>query len=124
MGKRILIAEDEPNIATSLTFLLERAGYDVSVSPDGPATLDAIFSELPDALLLDLMLPGMDGYEILRRIRGDARSASLPVMVLTAKGQTEDRAIAESLGANLFVTKPFANADILNAVKSLTEGTC
>ena len=123
MGKRVLIAEDEPNIATSLTFLLERAGYQVTLSSDGNAALEAVLSDAPDAVLLDLMLPGIDGYEILRRVRNDPRFADLPIMVLSAKGQVEDRETALRLGANLYVTKPFANAELLEAVKGLVGDT-
>ncbi len=122
MGKRLLVAEDEPNIATSLTFLLEREGYEVTVASDGNAAIEAVLANLPDALLLDLMLPGIDGYEILRRVRSDPKSADLPIMVLSAKGQAEDRARALSLGANLYLTKPFANAELLEAVDGLTGG--
>ncbi|MEM7058359.1 MAG: response regulator [Pseudomonadota bacterium] len=119
MGKRVLIAEDEPNIATSLAFLLERAGYQVSIASNGAEALDAIDANTPDALLLDLMLPAVDGYEVLRRVRGNPKSADLPVLVLTAKGQKEDRETAEQSGANAFVTKPFANAELLDAVDRL-----
>lgn len=122
MGKRVLVAEDEPNIATSLTFLLERAGYKVSVVTDGNAALDTVLADTPDALVLDLMLPGIDGYEVLRRVRSEPACADLPVMVLSAKGQAEDRQIALDLGANIYVTKPFSNAELLETVETLTGG--
>lgn len=122
MAKRVLLAEDEPNIVESLTFLLERAGFDVVVEADGRHALETIVSNTPDVLILDVMLPEMDGYEILRRLRADHRSEALPVLMLTAKGQREDRETAMNCGADLFMTKPFANSEIVEAVQRLAAG--
>lgn len=121
MPKRVLIAEDEPNIAESLTFLLERAGFDVAVAPDGKRALDTVRDALPDVLVLDVMLPELDGYEILRRLRAGEETATLPVLMLTAKGQPQDRETALACGADIFMTKPFANSEIVAAVESLAE---
>jgi len=101
MGKRVLLAEDEPNIIESLTFLLDRAGYHVSVETDGRKALDRALADVPDVMILDVMLPEMDGYEILRRLRDDQRTGRLPVLMLTAKGQREDRETAFQCGADL-----------------------
>ena len=122
MAKRVLLAEDEPNIVESLTFMLERAGFEVAVESDGRRALDAARTETPDVLVLDVMLPEMDGFEILRQLRSDQRGASLPILMLTAKGQREDREMALKCGADLFITKPFANAEIVSAVKKLSDG--
>ena len=119
MIKRVLLAEDEPNIVEPLTFLLERAGFDVAVETDGRKALNAALADTPDVMILDVMLPELDGYEVLRRLRADRRAETLPVLVLTAKGQREDREIALDCGADLFITKPFANADIVKAVEQL-----
>ena len=119
MPHRILVAEDEPNIAKSLVFLLERAGFEAAVEGDGDKVADTVWTQKPDALLLDVMLPGRDGYEILRLLRADARTAKLPVMILTAKGQQEDRRMAMDAGATEFVTKPFSNADVIEGVKRM-----
>ncbi len=119
MAKRVLLAEDEPNIVESLTFLLERAGFEVGVESDGRQALDSVLSDTPDVLVLDVMLPELDGYEILRRLRADARSKSLPVLMLTAKSQREDRITALECGADMFITKPFANAELVAAVEKL-----
>ena len=119
MGKRVLVAEDEPNIVESLAFLLERAGFEVSVKTDGRQALAAAIENPPDVLVLDVMLPELDGYEVLRQLRADQRSHSLPVLMLTAKGQREDRETALDCGADIFMTKPFANADIVAAVEQL-----
>jgi len=119
MTTRVLLAEDEPNISTSLTFLLERAGHEVKVETDGNKTLETALSGWPAILVLDVMLPSLDGYEILRRLRDDLRTKNLPVIMLTAKGQREDRETAMKCGANLFITKPFSNAEIVDAIKDL-----
>ena len=122
MAKRVLLAEDEPNIVESLTFLLERAGFHVAVRTDGRQALDAALAETPDLLILDVMLPELSGYEVLRHLRADRRGQSLPVLMLTAKGQRADRETALECGANLFITKPFSNAEIIASVKQLLEG--
>ena len=105
---------------TQLSFLLQRAGYAVDMVADGEAALDAALSAPPDAVVLDIMLPGMDGYAVLRALRADARTTRLPVLVLTAKGQSADREVAEAAGADRFVLKPFANAELIAAVQELT----
>jgi DNA-binding response OmpR family regulator len=122
MGKRILLAEDEPNIVESLTFLLERAGFDVATEMNGQVALDAALADPPDLIILDVMLPGLDGIEILRRLRADARTRTMPVLILTAKGQRENRETALESGANLFITKPFSNSEVIAAVTRLAHG--
>lgn len=122
MAKRVLLAEDEANIAESIAFLLERAGFEVTVENDGRRALDSVMADVPDVLVLDVMLPGLDGYEILRTLRSDRRGESLPVLMLTAKGQREDREMALKCGADLFMTKPFSNAEIVSAVRTLADG--
>ena len=119
MAKRVLIAEDEPNIVESLSFLLERAGFEVLVESDGREALQAARANVPDVLILDVMLPGLDGYEILRQLKSDDNTSALPVLMLTAKGQREDRETALKCGADLFITKPFSNAEIVEAVQNL-----
>lgn len=122
IGNRVLLAEDEPNIVESLTFLLERAGFEVSCEMNGQLALDAVLADPPDVMILDVMLPGLDGLEVLRRLRADVRSEHLPVMILTAKGQREDRERALSSGASMFITKPFSNAEVVAAVTALAGG--
>jgi DNA-binding response OmpR family regulator len=119
MKKRILLVEDEPNIVVSLTFLLERAGFDVATETNGQKALETILEDPPDTLVLDVMLPGLDGFEILRRVRADQRVEKLPVLMLTAKGQREDRKNALEFGADKFITKPFSNAEIVEVVQDL-----
>lgn len=122
MAKRVLLAEDEPNIVESLTFLMERAGFDISAESDGRVALEEALSNPPDILILDVMLPELDGYEILRQLRADRRTERLPILMLTAKGQREDRETALECGADLFITKPFSNSEIVAAVELLAAG--
>ncbi len=122
MSKRVLLAEDELNIVESLSYLLERTGYSIAVETDGRKALETALRDTPDVLILDVMLPGLDSYEILRRLRADSRTVALPILILTAKGQAEDRQTAFALGADLFITKPFSNSDITDAVKQLSSG--
>ncbi len=121
MTKTVLLAEDEPNIVESLTFLLERAGFQISVASDGRQALESALELQPAVLVLDLMLPELDGYEVLRRLRADPKGENLPVLMLTAKGQRIDRETALECGADLFMTKPFANAEITAAVTRLAS---
>jgi len=115
----ILIAEDEPSILESLDFILRRAGWSISSVTDGDAVIDGVRRLKPRMLVLDVMLPKRSGFDILKHLRADADTENLPVLILTAKGQQQDRRIAEELGANGFVTKPYSNAEVVGAVRSL-----
>lgn len=115
----ILIAEDEPSILESLDFILKRAGWSTESVTDGEAVLAALKRARPRVVVLDVMLPKRSGFEVLKHIRADAETHDLPVLILTAKGQVQDRRTAEELGANSFVTKPYANADVVSAVRHL-----
>ena len=119
MAVDILIAEDEPSILESLDFILRRAGWTISAVTDGDAALEAVRRLKPRVLVLDVMLPKRSGFEVLKQIRADAETHALPVLILTAKGQQQDRRIAEEFGADVFVTKPYANADVVGAVRQL-----
>ena len=119
---RILIVEDEPNIVESLSFILGRAGFEVDTISDGAEALERLRRQSFSALVLDIMLPGMNGLDVLKAIRSDNALSSLPVMVLTAKGQASDRRAAEAIGADAFVTKPFSNAEVVDHVTRLASG--
>ena len=119
MPKRVLVVEDEANIVESLSFLLRQAGFEVSVANDGPVALQMMSDVVPDLVLLDLMLPTMTGYEVLEKLRAAEATSTVPVIVLTAKGQDEVRTASLANGANLFVTKPYGNDEVLAAVRSL-----
>ena len=115
---RVLLIEDEPNIATAIAFLLQRDGWRVSTHCDGASAMDAVARHVPDVVVLDVMLPGKSGFDILGAIRGGERP-DLPVLMLTAKGQRQDRERAEALGVSRFMTKPFSNRDLVEAVRAL-----
>lgn len=115
----VLIVEDEPVIAEALVYLLQREGLEVSVRGDGEAALAALRERPPDLVILDIMLPGISGMEVLETVRADPVLRGLPVLMLTAKGQRKDRAAAEEAGASLFITKPFSNAELVAHVKDL-----
>ena len=119
-GARILIVEDEPHLSESLSFILRRAGFEVEAVADGAEALDRVRHRTFAALELDIMLPGLNGLDVLKAIRSDRHLARLPVMVLTAKGQANDRRMAEAVGASIFVTKPFSNAEVVEHVRRLT----
>jgi DNA-binding response OmpR family regulator len=116
---RVLLIEDEPNIAEALRFILRRDGWEVGVHADGATALAAVLRQRPDVVILDLMLPGASGLDILMGIRADPGTADLPVLMLTAKGQDRDRAAAEAAGVTRFMTKPFANAEIVAALRAM-----
>lgn len=103
----------------SLEFILRRAGWSISSVVDGEAALDAVRRLQPRIVVLDVMLPKRSGFDVLKQIRANAETSGLPVLILTAKGQQQDRRIAEELGADGFVTKPYANAEVVEAVRSI-----
>jgi DNA-binding response OmpR family regulator len=118
----VLIAEDEPSILESLDFILRRAGWSIASVIDGDAVMSTLRRTPPKMLVLDVMLPKRSGFDILKQIRADDVLHDLPVLILTAKGQAKDRRTAEELGANGFVTKPYANAEVLDEVRRLIGG--
>ena len=122
MPKRILIADDEPNIVISLEFLMTQAGFEVESVGNGEAALDAIRRNPPDVLLLDVMLPGRDGFEVCQTIRQNPSYAGLKIVMLTAKGRDTEVTKGLALGADAYVTKPFATRDLLATVKNLAGG--
>lgn len=119
MGKHVLLIEDEPNIIEAISFLLRQDGWKVSTHSDGSGAVDAVLGAAPDVLILDVMLPGRSGFDVLQDLRTNDQTRSLPILMLTAKGQARDREAALSLGASHFMTKPFSNRDMLAAVREL-----
>ena len=119
MAQTVLLIEDEPNIAEAIRFVLSRDGWTVSVLSDGTTALAEVARLQPDLVILDLMLPGMSGLEIVGLLRADPATQRLPVMMLTAKGLGRDREAAERAGVSLFMTKPFANADVVAQARAL-----
>ncbi len=119
---KVLIAEDDANIVESLSFVLGQQGFAVSAALDGDDVLRRLQRDPPDVMVLDLMLPKRSGFEVLKAIKSDPALRDLPVMVLTAKGQPHDRRLAEEIGVEAFMTKPFSNTDVVDAVRRLARG--
>ena len=119
LAKTVLLIEDEPNIIEAIRFILSRDGWHVHVHSEGTRALDRIKSVQPQLVILDVMLPGRSGFDILRDLRAEPSTAAVPVLMLTARGQTKDRDLAMKLGANHFMTKPFANDEVLAQVRIL-----
>ena len=118
-GRRVLLVEDEPNITEAIRFLLSREGWQVEAHADGASAMEEISRLTPDLLILDMMLPGRSGMEILRDLRSRPEFMALPVLMLTARGQTRDRELAEKAGVSRFMTKPFSNTEVVTAVRDL-----
>ncbi len=121
MGKRVLLIEDEPNIIEAISFILSRDGWTVHTHEDGTTAMDKVNALPPHLIILDVMLPGRSGFDILRDLRANEPTRAIPVMMLTARGQAKDRELAARLGANHFMTKPFSNTEVRDHVRSLME---
>jgi DNA-binding response OmpR family regulator len=119
MARRVLLIEDEPNIIEAISFILSRDGFTVHTHENGESAMDKVRAQRPDMIILDVMLPGKSGFDILRELRADPVTSNLPVLMLTARGQAKDRELAIRLGADVFMTKPFSNAEICAQVRAL-----
>jgi DNA-binding response OmpR family regulator len=119
MSKSVLLVEDEPNIIEAISFLLERDGWTVRIHSQGTDAIEAVERVSPDVVILDVMLPGRSGFDILRDLRNEDATRALPILMLTARGQTKDRELAESYGVSHFMTKPFSNEEMLRKVREL-----
>jgi DNA-binding response OmpR family regulator len=122
MAHKILIADDEPNIVVSLEFLMKREGYAVRVVGNGDDALAEVASFMPDLVLLDIMLPRRSGFEVCQQIRADPRFRDVKIVMLTAKGRDTEMQKGLALGANTYITKPFATKELVARVKELLEG--
>jgi len=119
--KSILLIEDEQNILEALSFILRRAGWNVYTHSNGNDANEVINSLKPAVVVLDIMLPGKSGFDVLRDLRSSEVDQKTPVMILTARGQEKDRDAAKILGADLFMTKPFVNSEVLSALEGLFD---
>lgn len=119
MGKDVLIVDDEPNIVISLQFLMQQAGFVVRLAADGVAALTLIAERPPDLVLLDIMLPRLDGWEVCRRIRANPAWQPMKVLLLTAKGRDVDVEKGLALGADGYVTKPFSTRELVQMVQGM-----
>lgn len=119
MGKHVLLIEDEPNIVEAIRFILARDGWKVDTHADGRSAVEAVQNTAPDVVILDVMLPNKSGFDILQELRSHVATKALPVLMLTARGQTKDRELAESFGVSHFMTKPFSNSEVLEIMREL-----
>jgi DNA-binding response OmpR family regulator len=108
MKETILIVEDEKDIVKMLDYNLKKEGFKTLVAHDGEDAIDAANTKHPDLILLDLMLPGMDGLEVCKTLKGESKTALIPIIMLTAKSQESDKVVGLELGADDYVTKPFS----------------
>jgi DNA-binding response OmpR family regulator len=121
MPRNVLIADDEQNIVISLQYLMKREGHAVSVARDGREALAAIQRDRPDLVLLDVMMPGLSGFDVCQAVRADPALAGVKILLLTAKGRDTDLAKGLALGADAYMTKPFSTQELAARVRALLE---
>ncbi len=119
MGKTVLVVDDEVNIVTSLEYVMKAAGFDVATAYDGEEALTKVAEIVPDLVILDVMMPKLDGFEVCEKIRANPLWESVIIVMLTARGRDSEREKGLSLGANDYLTKPFSTHDIVKRVKEL-----
>lgn len=120
--RKVLIADDEPNIVTALEFLLRRSGYDVRVAINGEEALALVETFVPDVVLLDIMMPVKSGYEVVQRMRQRSEWRHIKIVVLSAKGREAEVSKGVSLGADLYITKPFSTQELIETINRLFAG--
>jgi DNA-binding response OmpR family regulator len=118
-AKKILVVDDEPDVASLLTLMLKSQGYEVVAASDGQEALEKARAENPDLILLDVMLPRLDGYKVARMLKFDENYSHIPIIMLTAKIQEKDKQTGMEMGANDYVTKPFDTAILLAKIKDI-----
>jgi DNA-binding response OmpR family regulator len=119
MAKRILIVEDDPSVLRAISYMLEKEGYSVLTAMNGLEGLKKAKEESPDLLVLDVMLPGIDGFEICHRLRAESLTAKLPILMLSAKGQAADKSMGLGVGADEYLTKPVERTVLLGKIEAL-----
>jgi DNA-binding response OmpR family regulator len=119
MSRKILVADDEPNIVISLEYLMKREGYTVLVARDGQEALDAIIRDRPDLVLLDVMMPKKSGFEVCQAVRANDQLQATKILMLTAKGRDTDLAKGLALGADAYMTKPFSTRELVQKVAEM-----
>ncbi len=122
LQNRILLVDDEPNIRETVAFILEAEGYDVDTAVDGVDGLEKVRQVKPKLVLLDVMMPRMDGYEVCQAIRADPSLAGVFILILTAKGQKSDELKALEVGADLYMSKPFDDEIVVQVIQDVFEG--
>jgi DNA-binding response OmpR family regulator len=123
MGNRIAVVDDEPDIIHLVSIHLKKAGFSVDSFLNGTSLLKFLAANIPDLVILDLMLPDLDGFEVCKMMKNDSRYASIPVIMLTAKGQESDKVTGLELGADDYLTKPFSPRELIARVKAVLRRT-
>jgi DNA-binding response OmpR family regulator len=119
VSQKIMVVDDEAVLVETIAYNLEQSGYQVITVADGSSALEAASSETPDLIILDIMLPGIDGLEVCRRLRREQNTATTPIIMLTAKGDEIDKVVGLEVGADDYVTKPFGRRELLARVRAL-----
>ncbi len=119
MAQRLLIVQDDPGVLRAMSYMLGKEGYDVLTAVNGLEGLKKAKEENPDLLVLDVMLPGLDGFEICHRLRAEPPTAKLPILMLSAKGQAADKSMGLGVGADEYLTKPVERLVLLGRVEAL-----
>jgi DNA-binding response OmpR family regulator len=121
MAKSVLIADDEANISLAIQFLMKRAGYDVRVAADGEEAMEAVRQSPPDLIVLDVMMPKRDGYDVCQTIRNDPSLAGIKIVMVSAKGGPIEIEKGKALGADDYLVKPFSTQELAERVRALLE---
>ena len=121
MGKKIFIADDEAGFVSTLRSRLEFEGFEVTTAPDGKEALEKIPDAKPDLILLDIMMPAMNGYQVCRELRENPDTQAIPILMLTAKSQESDKFWGKEAGANAYITKPFDMDELIKAIEDLLD---
>ena len=119
MSKKVLTVDDEPNIVVSVEFLMQREGHEVVTAADGQEAMDLLKESRPDLLILDVMMPRKNGFEVCAEVRTDNRLSGMPILMLTAKGREAEMKKGLSLGADAYITKPFSTHELVTKVNEL-----
>ena len=122
MPKKVLIVDDEPNILLSVEFLMQREGHEVITARDGQEAVELLAAAKPDLMILDVMMPRKNGFEVCNEVRADPAFADMPILMLTAKGREAEIKKGESLGADAYITKPFSTHELVAKVQVLLDG--
>ncbi len=119
--KRVLLVDDEEDLVAALSVRLEASGFEVLVAKDGLEALKRSRTDNPDLIVLDLMLPKMDGYKVARLLKFDKRYSHIPILILTARGEDSDREMSRKVGADDYMVKPFASTELISRLRKLLE---
>ena len=117
---KVLIVDDEPNIVVAVEYLMKKNGYQIETAYNGQDALHTAESFQPDIVILDVMMPGMNGFEVAQQIRGNPLHQNTQIVFLTAKGTTKDKMQGYSQGGDFYITKPFDNHDLVNTIQEMT----